>query len=257
LVEQTDKGKRLSLKMKRLVKKIMKEVVPPLFWGIGRKIKNNTSKYYSLNGLDKKIEKYLPQHDGFYVELGANDGVDQSNTLYFERHKNWRGVLIEPTPHNYLKCLANRSKKNQIFCNACVSFEYKDRFVEIAFSNLMSSPIGLESDVLDPISHAESGKQFLEFTDKVFTFGSIAKTLNAILHEAQAPHCIDFMSLDVEGAEMEVLKGIDHATYRFKYMCIECRDIAKLTDYLEPLGYELKEKLSVHDYLFADKTLID
>jgi hypothetical protein len=63
-----------------------------------------------------------------------------------------------------LKCLANRSKKNQIFCNACVSFEFKDRFVEIAFSNLMSSPIGLESDVLDPVSHAESGKQFLDFT---------------------------------------------------------------------------------------------
>jgi FkbM family methyltransferase len=243
--------------MKRLFKKIMKEVSPPLIWGIGRVIKNNTSKYFSLNGLDKKIEKYLPQHDGFYVELGANDGVDQSNTLYFERHKNWRGVLIEPTPHNYLKCLANRSKKNQIFCNACVSFEYKDLFVEIAFSNLMSSPIGLESDVPDPISHAESGKEFLEFTDEVFTFGSVAKTLTDILRTANAPRSIDFLSLDVEGAEIEVLKGIDHTTYRFQYMCIECRDIAKLTDYLDPLGYELKEKLSVHDYLFADRSLID
>lgn len=121
----------------------------------------------------------------------------------------------------------------------------------------MSSPIGLESDILDPISHAESGKQFLEFTYEVFTFGSIAKTLNGILLESQAPYCIDFISLDVEGAEIEVLKGINHTTYRFKYICIECRDIAKLTDYLAPLGYELKEKLSVHDYLFADKSLIN
>jgi FkbM family methyltransferase len=240
--------------MKRLVKKIMKELVPPLFWGIGRIIKNKTSKYYSLNGLDKKIEKYLPFSDGFYVELGANDGLDQSNTLYFERHKNWRGVLVEPTPHNYLKCLANRSNENHIFCNACVSFEYTDYFVEIAFSNLMSSPIGLESDVPDPISHAESGKQFLEFTDEVFVFGSVAKTLTDLLFAAKAPHTIDFLSLDVEGAEIEVLKGIDHSTYRFKYMCIECRDIAKLTSYLESFGYELEEKLSVHDYLFADKS---
>ncbi len=77
------------------------------------------------------------------------------------------------------------------------------------------------------------------------------------MHAATAPHSIDFLSLDVGGAELEVLKGIDHATVRFKYMCIECRDIAKLTNYLNPLGYELKEKLSVHDYLFADRSLID
>jgi hypothetical protein len=107
------------------------------------------------------------------------------------------------------------------------------------------------------MSHAESGKQYLEFTDEVFTFGSVAKTLTDILRTAKAPRSIDFLSLDVEGAEIEVLKGIDHTAYRFKYMCIECRDIAKLTDYLALLGYDLKEKLSVHDYLFADRSLID
>jgi len=107
--------------------------------------------------------------------------------------------------------------------------------------------------VLDPISHAESGKQFLESTERVFTFGSVAKTLNDLLSISKAPKIIDFLSLDVEGAEIEVLKGINPQAYRFKYMCIECRDIAKLTSYLNPLGYELKEKLSAHDYLFADK----
>jgi FkbM family methyltransferase len=232
----------------------MKQIVPPILWNIPRKFKN-IGKYYSLNGLDKKIEKYLPFTNGFYVELGANDGVNQSNTLYFERNKNWRGVLVEPTPHNYLKCLANRSTKNHIFCNACVSFDYKNPFVEIAFANLMSSPIGLESDVLDPISHAESGKRFLESTDRIFTFGSVAKTLNDLLSTSKAPKNIDLLSLDVEGAEIEVLKGIDHKVYRFQYMCIECRDIDKLTSYLNPLGYELKEKLSGHDYLFVDKKL--
>ena len=237
------------------MKKIMKQIVPPILWNIGRKLKNNTGKYYSINGLDEKIEKYLPFTNGFYVELGANDGVSQSNTLYFERNKNWRGVLVEPTPHNYLKCLANRSTENHIFCNACVSFDYKNPFVEIAFANLMSSPIGLESDVLDPIFHAESGKQFLESTDRVFTFGAVAKTLNDLLSISKAPKDIDLLSLDVEGAEIEVLKGIDHKAYRFKYMCIECRDIDKLTSYLNPLGYELKEKLSGHDYLFVDKKL--
>lgn len=234
------------------MKNMLKQIVPPILWNLVSKFRNNTGKYYSINKLDEKIEQYLPFTNGFYVELGANDGISQSNTLYFERNKNWRGVLVEPTPHNYLKCLANRSTENHIFCNACVSFDYKNTFVEMAFANLMSSPIGLESDVLDPIAHAESGKQFLESTDRVFTFGSVAKTLNDLLNISKAPKNIDLLSLDVEGAELEVLKGIDFNTYRFKYMCIECRDIDKLYSYLNPLGYELKEKLSEHDYLFSD-----
>lgn len=209
--------------------------------------------YYGLNGLDAKIEQYVPYNDGFYVELGANDGVDQSNTLYFERHKNWRGVLVEPTPHNYLKCLANRAPYNHIFCNACVSFDYKERFVEMAFANLMSAPIGLESDIADPMAHAQIGKQFLASTDKIFTYGAVAKPLNDLLTTADAPKVIDLLSLDVEGAEIEVLKGIDHQEFRFKYMCIECRDIAKLTIFLNSMGYALQEQLSPHDFMFVNK----
>ena len=63
---------------------------------------------------------------------------------------------------------------------------------------------------------------------------------------------IDLLSLDVEGAEIEVLKGIDHETYRFKYMCIECRNIEKLEKYLNQVGYLLIEPLSVQDYLFKN-----
>lgn len=241
------------------LKKFFKLTLPPALWGIGtqfKKFKNRNKKnYYSIHNLDKKIEGYLPHDNGFYVELGANDGVSQSNTLYFERYKNWKGVLVEPTPHNYLKCLTNRSNANHIACNACVSFDYKDRFVEIVFANLMSSPIGLESDVLDPLSHANSGKQFLEGGEQIFRFGAVAKTLNAILLESEAPQKIDFLSLDVEGAEIEVLKGVDHDHFRFQYMCIECRDLEKLKSYLKQFDYELIEQLSDHDYLFQDLKL--
>ena len=56
----------------------------------------NKSKgvYFSLNSLDKQLEKYVDYDNGFYVELGANDGVNQSNTLYFEMKRNWKGVLV-------------------------------------------------------------------------------------------------------------------------------------------------------------------
>ena len=51
-------------------------------------------RYFSLNDLDKKLEKYLDFDYGYFVELGANDGVNQSNTLFFERFRGWKGVLI-------------------------------------------------------------------------------------------------------------------------------------------------------------------
>jgi len=206
--------------------------------------------------LDEKIEYYLPHENGFYVELGANDGISQSNTLYFERHKNWKGVLVEPSPHNYLKWLSNRSQDNYTACNACVSFDYKNRFVEILFSNLFSSSVGLESDIQDPVSHAKAGTQFLEGDERVFGFGAIAKTLNQILIESSAPNRIDFLSLDVEGVEIEVLKDVYRSRFRFQYMCIECQDLEKLKSYLQQYDYELIEQLSCYDYLFRDKRVV-
>lgn len=71
---------------------------------INKKNKIQESKYFSINEIDIKIEKYLNFDNGFFVELGANDGVNQSNSLYFEKYRNWKGVLVEPIPHNYLLC---------------------------------------------------------------------------------------------------------------------------------------------------------
>jgi FkbM family methyltransferase len=212
-----------------------------------------TKKYYGLHGLDKKLEAYVDFDDGYYVELGANDGVAQSNTLYFERERNWHGILIEPILHNYLKCRQNRSPRNRFYCSACVSFEYDRPHVELTYSNLMTTPSGLETDIADPVGHAESGKVYIGGEDVVPVLAPAA-TLTRLLDEADAPSTLDLLSLDVEGAEIEVLKGVDHVRYRFRYMLIECRDAAKLTAYLRTVGYSLVDKLSQHDYLFAPES---
>lgn len=230
----------------------VKQFMPPIVWTGLKKLPINLRKYYGVQNLDEKLEKYVNFDNGYYVELGANDGMNQSNTYYFEKFRNWRGILIEPSPHNFLKLLANRSAENQMHCNACVSFDFKEPFVGIVYSNLMSSPLNLESDIKDPASHAAIGKDFLEKTDRIFTFGAVAKTLNQIFIDSKAPNLMDLLSLDVEGAEMEVLKGIDHDVYRFKFMCIENRDIEKMKAYLADKDYEFIEALSVHDYLFKN-----
>ena len=209
-------------------------------------------RFFGRDRLDEKLLAYLPELNGFFVELGANDGVSQSNTLHFEKFRGWRGVLVEPTPHNYLACRENRSAQNHIFCNACTSFDYKERFVEIVYSNLMSAPVGLESDLEDPVAHAESGKVFLSEHEDIFTFGALARPLNDLLIQADAPRRIDLLSLDVEGAELEVLKGIDHNIFRFRFMCIETRSPDAVRAFCEEKGYQLVEKISDLDYLYFD-----
>jgi FkbM family methyltransferase len=240
-------------KRKSRLRSYTRKLRPRALWRSTKHLLNPKSKYYGLGELDKKLESLFDHDDGYFVELGANDGIAQSNTLHLERHRRWRGVLVEPVPHNYLRCCANRSRRNRIFCNACVSFDYRDRYVEMVYSNLLSCPIGLESDIGDPMEHARFGRRFLAETEQIFTFGALARPLNELLIEAEAPRSIDLLSLDVEGAEMEVLKGVDHSQFRFKYMCVESRSSDTLIEYLASNGYRLVEQVSNHDYLFRDE----
>jgi FkbM family methyltransferase len=238
---------------KQFMKKI-KKFIPPIIFDFFKMLRNLNNKYYGLNQLDKKIESYVNFDNGFFVELGANDGITQSNTFYFENKRGWKGVLVEPVGHKYLECVKNRSQKTKIFCNACVSFDYKEEFVELVYSNLMTIPTKLESDINNPLEHAALGLKNQNDFKANFKFGSKSETLNNILIKANAPLKIDFLSLDVEGAEIEVLKGINHKQFRFKYLCIETRDHKKLSIYLLQNNYSLFKKLSIHDYLFKDNT---
>ena len=250
--EERQNKKKYFLNLPNM-KKIIKNFCPPILWSYLNNFKYKSQKYKSINNLDKKIEGYVNYNNGYFVELGANDGISQSNSYYFEKYREWNGILIEPIPHNYLMCLKNRSKKTQVFCNACVSFDYKEKFVEIIYSNLMSTSLGLETDLSNAENHTLSGKQFLKDHEDNFKFGAVANQLNNILLKANAPKQIDFLSLDVEGAEIEVLKGINHNEYRFKFICIESRNRQKITNYLSIKNYLFIEQLSPHDYLFKDK----
>ena len=205
-------------------------------------------RYFSLNDLDKKLEKYLDFDNGYFVELGANDGVNQSNTLFFERFRGWKGVLIEPFQPNYKELIRNRSSSNFFKNAACVGPTYTNPTVELAYSNLMTSTLGVNSDIQDPVSHANQGAEF--WGGDTFVFEAIACTLNSILIEAGAPALIDLLSLDVEGVELEILKGVDHSKYRFRYICVESRHFEELKQFLLSQEYDYVESLSTHDYLF-------
>jgi len=108
----------------------------------------------------------------------------------------------------------------------------------------------LDLDLPDKHGHIETSKKFLAPFENTFNFGSRAITLTSLLDESKAPSLIDFISLDVEGAELEVLKGINFNKYNFKFMLIEIRDLDPIDRFLNKKGYSLVEKFTHHDYLF-------
>ena len=132
-----------------------------------------------------------------------------------------------------------------------MSFNYTEKFVPIVYSNLMSVSLKLESDIVQPVKHAASGIVFLKSDEELAVTGAKATTLQRILLDAQAPNVIDLLSLDVEGAEIEVLKGIDFQFFNFKYICTECRNIDIMNNFLTGHNYTFLEQLSEQDYLFS------
>ena len=191
-------------------------------------------KFNALNQLDKKMLEFINYENGFFIECGANDGVDQSNTWYFEKNLNWSGILIEPLSKQFQELKKNRSKKNKFFNLALCSSEIENTL-------LMENNDLVSKSVIDSIKTTNS------------KFESVnSQTLTKILDEVSAPSLIDFFSLDVEGFEYQVIKGINFDKYNFKYFLIETKN-DEVINYLINKNYILIKKLSSHDLLFKHK----
>ena len=237
------------------IKKLIKRIFGLKLYGYLRRWRYNIPLSRKEEfGIDMMLEDKLPHRDGFYVELGANDGVGFSNSYYFEVNKGWKGVLIEPAPNLYLSCVKRRGANNVVFCNACVPFDYNEEFVRMKYCDSMTISDNLDLDIGDHDKFVEDGDQYLNEGESTFIFGAKSATLNSLLKEAEAPALIDFLSLDVEGAELDVLRGVDFTKYNFRYMVIECRDIDKMNAYLAEFNYSLEKKITLRDYLFKYKT---
>jgi FkbM family methyltransferase len=206
------------------------------------------SNFKSLNDLDKKMLKYINFPNGFFIEMGANDGVRQSNSFYYDKSLSWSGVLIEPT-HRFDSLVKNRSKPNNILLNeACCSFDNEGSVIEFEYCDLMTTCSNLKTDVSQ--NHTNEGVRFLQKNEHVYSFKKRGVSLQSLLDKNNCPNQIDFFSLDVEGLEIEVLKGIDFSSYHFSYILIESRSFDELTSFLYRFNYSFVDKLSHHDYLY-------
>ena len=238
------------------VKNLIKSIIPNFLLESYYDFKNKRKTYYGHHELDKKLKKYLNYEKGFFVELGANDGIKQSNTFYFEKNLNWRGILVEPIKIKYLKCLKHRSSKNYFYNNACVGFNFKNERIKMIYSDLMSSID--DKNIITKVNskeHALEGRKYLLQNEKIEEFWVNTKTLNDIFIEVNSPKLIDFLSLDVEGSELEVLNGIDFTVYNFKFILVESRDDDEIIKYLHNKNYGFLEKISKRDLIFKYREL--
>lgn len=206
---------------------------------------------FGLNQLDLKLEPYLNYRNGFFIEAGASDGISQSNTLYFERYKNWRGILIEAVPELAIQCKENRPNCTVENC-ALVSFDYNETFVEMRYCRLMSIVKGALTTPEVEEDHVRRGCEMQGVSS--YDLQVPARTLTSILDEYGVT-TIDFLSLDVEGYEINVLKGIDFGKYHPNLMLIEALDLSlrnEINDYLQQL-YVPIATLSERDVLYKHK----
>lgn len=212
-------------------------------------------KYYSLHDnlgspIDLKLDKLFGgKENGVYIELGANDGLTQSNTAFFNFFRNWTGVLIEPSYNSYELCRQNRP--NNIVLNfCCVSNTYEYETIKGDFDScLMSSVNG----------------------DRKMNSNNLVEvkciTLEKIFDLYLKDKTVDFLSLDTEGYEYNILEGLNLDKNRPKFMLIEVynRDLEKITNYLSSKNYCLHSNFSNYnmidnpgwdgthnDYLFYD-----
>jgi len=171
--------------------------------------------------------------NGYFVEIGAGDGVINSNTCMLERKFNWQGVLVEPRRSAIPSLLANRPLSVKM--GYCVignkawppGQEHSVPFTEMQWGDL-SVQEGYGQD------HMALHRQPLD------TYPVYAYTLDEILHYAQAPKQIDYMSIDTEGSEYDILAAFDFSRYDIQLLTVEhnfTENRAKTRALLEANGY--------------------
>jgi FkbM family methyltransferase len=211
--------------------------------------------FYSQCGEDKFLyENYFKdKKSGVYVELGALDCVLYSNTKYFEDNHNWNGILIEPHPDKYNLLVKNRPN-NKNFNNLVSNIETTPLDF-LYFTDGLAQVSGVSNTL--PKHHYNAyfnNKKFESLMQK--TISIYPKTLTEIIKSTNIKK-IDFLSLDVEGHEYEVLQSYDFETpinvILIEMLGVQPEKDKLCRDLLINNGYIFDKKIA-HNEVFTLKT---
>ena len=164
-------------------------------------------KTYSMHGEDLVVEKYFKEIDnGFYVDLGCYHPLQHNNTnlLY---QKGWRGINIDI--NEFSVKLFNFCRPDDLNLNLAVS----DKSGEIDF---------YYQKKISALSTIKKSQSDLVFQGKIKKKTISSQTLTQILDDSKyKDKPIDFLDIDIEGADFDALKSLDFSRYSPKLICVE------------------------------------
>jgi FkbM family methyltransferase len=204
--------------------------------------------FFSQDGEDALLASYyegIKGYKGFYVDVGAHHPFRFSNTAHFYK-RGWKGINIEPTPN--LFWAFRRHRKRDINLNIGIAWTRSFmKFYEFDEPALNSFDEKLSLERNNKTNYNIIGERDIEVN-------SLEDTLNQYLPEGQI---IDFMTIDVEGLDIEVLKSNNWNKFRSRFLLVEGEFDAKnlnksaIFQYLESYNYHLVGR-TTRTFLFED-----
>ena len=183
-------------------------------------------KFTSTQGEDETVLRFFDyKKQGYCIDFGAADGISHNNCIKLFNEYEWRGLSVEANPRHHTQ-LKRIFKDTEV---KVVPFGIWKENIEYEFVNCMDNTHAGYSKIKEVKTSTNPGgpKEFLTVE---------CKKLSTILDFYNVPSEIDFVSLDIEGAEEEVIYNWDFKNYKVKMWCIEKSE--RLTNYLEYFGYQ-------------------
>lgn len=168
------------------------------------------------------------KRNGYFVEFGATNGVDLSNTYLLEKVFGWRGILAEPATVWHTELNANRTAAIEFDC------VWKNSGESLTFN--MVDEAELSTLAAFNNSDGRSGKR-----QHGATFSVNTVSLNDLLKRHNAPRQIDYLSIDTEGSELEILSGFDFGAHDVSVITCEhnyTKDRERIFELLIAKGYQ-------------------
>lgn len=209
------------------------------------------SIFYSQHGEDALLLGVFG-NKGYFVELGAVDGIFLSNTLILEKH-GWSGLLVEAHPELFAKLASNRPDATAIHA-AVAAAAGELTFYGTSFGSLSTFDMEQRDYFI---------KNRTEVTKDSYTeFPVRAASTSSLLREAGAPQVIDVMSVDIEGAELTALEGLDFDAYNVRCLIVE-KDFARskqdmentIANLLKSKGYMFARRVGPNDFWVKEPEL--
>jgi len=189
--------------------------------------------WYSQLGQDKDVvEFYNGKKNGYFIEIGANNGITLSNTYALETQYGWTGICVEPIPQRFQECKQNRPN------SICFPYAVYSRGNTIVKFNIETHD--LLSGINQKFSLLNRSKRILVET----------RTFQQVLQEANAPSRVDYLSLDTEGTELEILKSVNLNEYTFGMITVE-------HNFQQPKRSETRSFLESNGYTFLKENQWD